>query len=173
MKAERSRERKAVAVQKSEDMVEGLIQAYRPLVYAIARQLQPKAPTDEDLLQCGLIGLWRAAERWDGIRPFGPLARHCARSEMVDHMRRSRERLRTVPLEAVADQLIYEEDWSAIEVADGAERACPPGSRARAAVLALSDGQSLSQTAKALGVRRGRVKGMARRAWKKANEGES
>lgn len=156
----------------SGDMVESLILAYRPLVHSLARRLQPLDPNDEDLLQCGLIGLWRAAERWDGARPFGPLARHCARSEMVDYLRRARKRFNTVPLEAVADSLTYQEDWSAVELRDGAERACPPGSRARAAVLALSDGVSLSQTAKALGVRRGRAKAIARRAYRKINEGE-
>lgn len=51
------------------DLVEELIRRYRPLVYATARRLCPGLCRDEDLLQCGLIGLWRAAEQWDRERP--------------------------------------------------------------------------------------------------------
>ncbi len=163
----------ADAARRDGDMVEALINAYRPIVYALARKLCPQRPKDEDLLQCGLIGLWKAAERWDETRPFAPLARSCARSEMVNYLRRDRGRLATVSLTGREEQLVYEEDWSALELRDGAERAFPPGSRQRAAVLALANGEGLSRTAKALGVRRGRAKAIARRAYQRINEGET
>lgn len=152
------------------DMVEELILAYRPLVFAAARRLHPGDPLDEDLLQCGLIGLWKAAERWDGARPFGPLARHCVRSEMVDHLRRvGRWRREASPDDLPRRELrrhdVHREDFDAVGLRDAVARTFPQGSRERALLLALLDGVSLPDAAKALGLRRGRCRDVAARAW--------
>ena len=64
-----------------------LLEKYRPLVRTVARSVSREAARDEDALQCGFIGLWEAAERWDGRRPFAPLARRCIRCNIMDYLR--------------------------------------------------------------------------------------
>lgn len=147
-------EREALAGLDRGDMVEELIRRYRPMVYAAARRLAPWLRQDEDLLQCGLIGLWKAAERWDEARPFPPLARRCVENEMVSYLRRLRRQVPTVPLDRVAGTAVYQEDWSAVELRDAVERSTAPGSRERALLLAAADGYTAAESAQALGVSR-------------------
>lgn len=64
-----------------------LLEKYRHLVRAVAWSVSPEAARDEDALQSGFIGLWDAARRWDGRRPFEPLARRCIRCNIVDYLR--------------------------------------------------------------------------------------
>lgn len=147
-------EREALASLCREDMVEELIRRYRPMVYAAARRLAPWLRQDEDLLQCGLIGLWKAAEQWDGLRPFPPLARRCVENEMVSYLRRQRRQPPTVPLRRVEDAMVYEEDWSSLETRDSIERITAPHSRERALLLAVADGYPVAEAARALGLSR-------------------
>lgn len=150
-----------------DDLVEDLIQAYRPLVLATARRLRPLDPQNEDLLQCGLIGLWRAAERWDQTRPFGPLARHCIHSEMVDYLRREDRRFPAVSLDSLRDNFPWEEDWGKVLLQEVAET-WPRGSRKRALLLALCGGATLTQAAKGVGLRRERARRMLERACRRS-----
>lgn len=139
------------------DMVEELIRRYRPMVYAAARRLAPWLRQDEDLLQCGLIGLWKAAEGWDEKRPFPPLARRCIENEMTSYLRQLRRQtgqLPTVPLRREEEGLLYQEDWSEVETRDAVERATEPRSRERALLLAVADGYSVSEAARRLGMSR-------------------
>ncbi len=145
-----------------EDMVELLIHRYMPLVYKLARRMHPQNPKDEDLLQCGVIGLWRAAEAWDQARPFGPLARRYATGEMADHLRKMNKGPHTVPLEDRPEAV--ESDFSAVELRADTARLYPQGSRQRALTLAVLDGRSLSDAARGVGVRPARARQMLRRA---------
>lgn len=149
------------------DMVEELIRRYRPMVYAAARRLCPWLRQDEDLLQCGLIGLWKAAESWDEARPFPPLARRCIENEMVTYLRQQRRqagRLPTVPLRRVEEGLVYEEDWSAVETRDAVERATKPHSKERALLLAAAEGYTVAEAAGRLGISRQTAQRKLRRA---------
>lgn len=147
-------EREELAQLSREDMVEALILRYRPMVYAAARRLAPWLKQDEDLLQCGLIGLWKAAERWDGERPFPPLARRCIENEMVSYLRQRGRQLPTAPLRREEESLLYEEDWSALELQDAVERVTAPHSRERALLLAVADGYSVAEAARRVGLTR-------------------
>lgn len=146
------------------DMVEELIRRYRPVVYAAARRLAPWLREDEDLLQCGLIGLWKAAEGWDEARPFPPLAKRCVENEMRTYLRQQSRQARTVPLRRMEDSLIYEEDWSTVETTDAIERATAPRSRERALLLAAADGYTVAQAARRLGIPRQSAQRKLRRA---------
>ena len=135
------------------DLVEELIRRYRPMVYAAARRVAPWLRQDEDLLQCGLIGLWKAAEGWDEARPFPPLARRCIENEMCTYLRQRRE-VPTVPLRRMEETLVYEDDHSAWELADAVERITAPGSRERALLLAVAEGYTVTEAARRLGMPR-------------------
>lgn len=156
-------EREAMAKLCREDMVEELIRRYRPMVYAAARRLAPRMKGDEDLLQCGLIGLWKAAEQWDEARPFPPLARRCVENEMISYLRRQSRQLSTVPLGAAEETLAYHEDWSAAEVRCAADQSLPPRSRERALLLAVADGYSVADAAARVGLSRQTAKRKLRR----------
>lgn len=157
------REREELAALSRGDMVEELIGRYKPMVYAAARRLAPWLRKDEDLLQCGLIGLWKAAEQWDEARPFPPLARRCIENEMRNHLRQYRRQVPTVPLRRVEDSLTYEEDWSAVEARDAVERLTPPHSRERALFLAVADGYTVTEAGRRVGLSRQNAKHKLRR----------
>lgn len=146
------------------DMVEELIRRYRPMVYAAARRVAPWLRQDEDLLQCGLIGLWKAAEQWDEERPFPALARRCIENEMVTYLRRQRRQAFTVPLDCLGEAAAYEVDWSAVETREGVERITAPHSRERALLLAVADGYSVPEAARRLGISRQTAARKLRRA---------
>lgn len=147
------------------DLVEELIRRYRPMVYAAARRVAPWLRQDEDLLQCGLIGLWKAAEQWDEERPFPALARRCIENEMVTYLRRQQRQGSTVPLDWLGESAAaYEEDWSAVETRAGVERITVPHSRDRALLLAVADGYSPAEAARRLGISRQTAARKLRRA---------
>lgn len=150
------------------DLVEALIRKYRPMVVGMARKRRPWGPQDEDLIQCGLIGLWRAAEAWDQERPFVPLARQYIKGGMADYFRAQARQLRTLPLEgreeAAPDEL------EGVELRVAVEGALPAGSRQRALLLALLDGLSLSEAARGVGLRPARARQMARRALRRVSD---
>jgi RNA polymerase sigma factor (sigma-70 family) len=67
--------------------IERLIRTHYDLVKMTARRCFPRHFGDEDMLQCGLIGLWEAARRWNGRGDFLPLARRCGLNNMKDYVR--------------------------------------------------------------------------------------
>lgn len=120
------------------DLVETLICRYRPLVYAAARRLCPALKRDEDLLQCGMIGLWRAAEIWDGQRPFSPLA--------PEHLRATRET-----------------DFTRCELESDLDRKFSPESQEHQVISAVLRGEALSDAATAAGTSRRAIRRRLRR----------
>lgn len=146
--------------------VETLMEKYQYLVKHTAWSVSSAAAHDEDALQHGLIGLWEAARRWDGNRPFEPLARRCIRNNIIDYMRRSREPEEELPEDLAAP----EEAWDEETVQDLRERICrmfPRRSRERKVLLSLIAGKDKDQIAARLGVSRSTVQRTARTAWEK------
>lgn len=77
-----------------------LIEENQKLVRLVAYRSFSGMARDDDLLQCGLIGLWRAAEAWDETRQFKPFACHCIRNAMRNYIRgRAKITKAEVPLE--------------------------------------------------------------------------
>lgn len=64
--------------------MEHIIEQNLDIVKSAANQFSQ----DEDLYQIGMIALWEAAEKWDGVHPFRPWARLVVRNRMIDHVRR-------------------------------------------------------------------------------------
>lgn len=153
----------------SDDLVEELIQTYKPLIYSTARRMCPWKPKDEDLLQCGMIGLWRAAEKWDGARPFPPLAKRCIQGEMANHMRKMNRQPPTVPLDGENPALAREDDHFSMELHDAITRSFDPDSREALLLTALGEGDSLKEAARRAGMRPNRARKTAKRAVKFMN----
>lgn len=137
------------------------------LVYSIARSRFPSHAADPDLLQCGMIGLWEAAERWNGVTPFPAFARPCIYHNMIDYLRRAKpaeEPLKEQEAPSDEDARISEMDLSARIC-----RALPQG-RERELLLALADGMSKRALADRLGLTGWELTRKARAAWNKVRK---
>lgn len=64
-----------------------LIRQHEGLVRVVAFRSFSGHTRDEDLFQCGMIGLWNAAREWDGKRNFSPFACACIRNAMRNYLR--------------------------------------------------------------------------------------
>ena len=59
------------------------------LVYSLVSKEYPTYLKDEDIIQCGMLGLCKAAEKWeDGKTQFSTFAWRCIRNEIVNEFRR-------------------------------------------------------------------------------------
>ena len=70
--------------------VEALINKHVGLVEWVASRHFSTYKEDQDLFQCGLIGLWEAAETWTGKGKFPAYARVCINHNMLDYIRSKR-----------------------------------------------------------------------------------
>jgi RNA polymerase sigma factor (sigma-70 family) len=60
-----------------------LIEDNMRLVYSLVSKEYPTYLTDEDIIQCGMLGLCKAAEKWDeGKSKFSTFAISCIRNEI-------------------------------------------------------------------------------------------
>ena len=67
--------------------IETLIANNQGIVHNVARKHFASRRPDDDLIQCGMIGLWEAAEKWGGVDPFPAFARVCVYHNMMDYVR--------------------------------------------------------------------------------------
>ena len=147
--------------------IDSIVEQYHRLVPAVAARSFPALSHDQDLQQCGLIGLWRAAQTWDGVRPFPPYARRCILNAMRNYVR-DKSRLTThevhasQPPPSPADQ----EELAAarLDLRDRIRAVWPPGSRERYILTALAAGVPKPAVASALGIDTYAVTRIARRA---------
>lgn len=150
--------------------IDFLIEQHQSLVPRVAARSFPSLSRDPDLLQCGLIGLWRAAQTWDGERPFPPYARRCILNAMRNYTR-DKNRITIHELPAAAPPLsrgdLEECAAARLDLGDRIRRAWPPNSRERYILTALAAGASKRAVAAALGVDTYTVTRTARRAAEK------
>jgi len=142
------------------------------LVQAVARRSFPSLAEDADLLQSGRIGLWRAARRWDGHRPFPPFACACIHHEM-SHWTRTLQRWAACPAGEEPTSVPGPEETSVSDLAlyERIRAAWPRGSRERFILIRLADGVPKAQLAAALGCSTWNVTRAARRAWTRVPHG--
>ena len=156
---------------RTEQELERLILQHRYMIKPAARVYGGRLADDPDLLQCGMIGLWRAAQEWDGKRPFRPLAKVCIRHAMVDHLRRMRRWEETVDLSGEAERMAGAAwdtpDEQALDKAIC--EAYPAGSGERAVLRGLLSGRSKESIARRCGTTRKQVTVMAKEAWEKVD----
>lgn len=149
--------------------IDGIVERNAHLVKRVAWSVSASAAHDEDALQHGLIGLWEAAKRWDGKRPFEPLARRCIRNNIIDYLRKKRVEEEELPDDLAAP----EEPWDEESTQELRERICslfPRRSRERKVLLSLITGKDKSDIALRLGVSRSTVQRTAKAAWEKLEE---
>jgi RNA polymerase sigma factor (sigma-70 family) len=149
----------------TEAELNALLEENRDLVYAVARARFPSRADDPDLLQCGMIGLWEAVQKWDGIRSFTPFARTCIYHNMLDHVRRT-DRAVEFLVSEIPDIAAPPFDLSGAELRAGILRALPPGTD-RAVLLALSAGEPKRALAERMGLTVRQLTRKAAAAWGK------
>jgi len=154
--------------------VEALLLAHLQLVPSTARRHFPALREDEDLLQTGRIALWRAAQRWDGLRPFPAYARVCIYHAMLDHLRA--EQGAHQALEPLRDDLPAP-SWEGTvldgELRDRIRAAWPAGSRERTILLALSASTPKTDIARHLHLSPRQLGRLAKKAWYKVTAGRT
>jgi len=144
---------------------EGLVLRHQGLVYMTARRFFPQRLQDQDLLQCGLIGLWEATRIWCGDGEFMPFARHCILNNMRDYLRGEHRAAPATDCQArEADHGYEDETIDRLDMLWRIKNAWPENSRERYVLIALSKGISKQSVAAALGVQYQTVCRIAKRA---------
>ncbi len=69
-------------------MKKQLIEDNMNLVYGLIHKEYSTYKSDEDIVQCGMVGLCKAAEQWDESKSsFSTYATHCIRNEIRQELR--------------------------------------------------------------------------------------
>lgn len=159
-------ERNAPAGGRQDAEAELLMDGQLRLVPLTARRFFPRLARNEDLLQCGLIGLWEASRSWSGRGEFSSYACHCILNNMRDYLRAESKAL-PPPVRQEREQADWYVEDKLIDELDMISRihaAWPENSRERYVLLALSAGVSRQSVAAALGVQLHTVRRIAARA---------
>lgn len=137
---------------------EKLICANLHLVRKVASSFG-SAGRDPDVIQCGRIGLWYAAEIWDGERDFQALAKVCIRNAMINHLKKVR-RWET-PVDVFDD--VGAEDER--DLVGAIKQTFPAGSRERDILISLLKGTKKRDLAERYGVSNKVITRIAADAW--------
>ena len=146
-----------------------LVESNVGLVRKVARGRFPAYIGDDDLLQSGMIGLWEAAQKWNGKTAFQPFARTCIYHNMLDYVRglgAKRNDTEELP-ETLEDK---SGGWDRLENAEMLERigrAWPAGSREHEILSNLAVGADKRAVAARLGLKTYQVTRIAKRAVKR------
>lgn len=91
--------------QGNQQALEQILGRHRGMVKGMAAGFNVSVEEREDLLQEGMIGLWKAVQAFRQARgaKFAALARVCARRQMISALRKVRISVRTPPEEHKAD----------------------------------------------------------------------
>ena len=141
---------------------EEMIRANLHLIPGVARKFGDIA-NDPDVRQCGMIGLWKAVEKWDGKRNFKTWAKVCIRHAITDHLRKVK---RWEPTAEILETGAEDER----DLIGAIKQAFPRGSMEREILLGLLRGQPKQVLAEKFGISRKAVTRIAAEAWRKMEE---
>jgi len=155
---------------RSREEIERIVSEHQGLVLRTARRYFSRRASDQDLLQCGLIGLWEAAGTWRKTGRFESYARACIYHNMLNYLRA--ERQAPIPAEELPEDAVEEETETLdrIVLLDRINAAWPENSRERYVLIALINGVSKTAVAAALGVQLPTVRKIMLRAFEKIKE---
>ena len=143
------------------------VDAYGPLVRALAARLLPDSADLDDVVQEALVEVWRSAESFDPSRASDRgFVAMIARRRIIDRRRRSERRITTVPMSPERDASTDEHERTLGRVdAAPALRALERlgGDRRRWIVMSVIEGYSHSDIARSTGTPLGTVKSGIRR----------
>ena len=134
-----------------------LIEDNMNLVYALISREYPTYLHDEDIVQCGMLGLCRAADKWDENKgKFSAFAWHCIRNEIIRELNKRAKHKGVLSLDyetvtdgvrgSLGDTIVGEED---VVYIDDCENQLTP--LQRKIVALLKKGMSGKDIAKQLG----------------------
>ena len=102
-------------------MKQQLIEDNMNLVYALISREYPTYIKDEDIIQCGMLGLCQAADKWDKDKAkFSDFAWYCIRHEIIKEFKRRAKHQGVLSLDyetvtdgvrgSLGDMIVGEED---------------------------------------------------------------
>ena len=144
-----------------------IIAGHKKLVHAVAARKFYRWQFDEDLLQCGLIGLWEAAQSWNGNGNFAAFAWPCIHHNMLDYIR---SKAAQPSGEELPETLSYEQEYfdlDSLELMEKINSAFPPGTREHIVLLELALGASKKDLAQSMKMDTYQVTRIAKRAVKR------
>lgn len=153
--------------------VDALVESNLDLVREIARRHFGARAGDDDLIQMGNIGLWEAAQRWDGSGSFRAYARICIYHNMIDYTRRPARPAGEWPMtDEDGEEYIYYDDLAVMELCDDIGRAWPQGSAEHKVLVMLAVGYDKAAVAGRMGMTVRQVTRTAKRAVRALNLGK-
>ena len=109
-------------------MKQQLIKDNMNLVYHLVHRDYPTYTSDEDIIQCGMLGLCKAAEKWDETKSkFSTFAYNCIKNEIRQEFRRRAKHQGVLSLDyevngddgekcSFGDFIVAEEDISYVDL---------------------------------------------------------
>ncbi len=98
--------------------IDALIENNIDIVQSVARKHFASRLPDDDLIQCGLIGLWEAAQKWSGSGDFPAFAKICIYHNMLDYVRGLSAKKRTPCEDLNESDKAAEDDYSNLDAAE-------------------------------------------------------
>ena len=144
-----------------------IIEEHKGLVHAVAARKFYRWQFDEDLLQCGMIGLWEAAQKWSGKGAFSSFAWACIYHNMLDYIR---SKAAQPSGEELPETIGYEQEYFTLDTLDLVERingVFPPGTREHIVLLELALGASKKDLAQSMNMDTPQVSRIAKQAVKR------
>lgn len=98
------------------------------LVYFVIRKYYPNLIYDEDIIQCGTIGLWQASEKWEeGKSKFSTFATRCICNALTVEFRQRNRQPNSISMETelcthddgvytIGDSLVGQEDIDYVDI---------------------------------------------------------
>lgn len=146
-----------------------LVEKYMYLVQQIARNRFSSRLPDDDLLQTGLIGLWEAAQKWNGNGSFKSYARVCIYHNMLDHVRglNAKKRSDGEDLEEWDDYTLDRfDDLDVMELMDDIDKAWPRESMENKVLRGLAVERDKRVLAAQMELTTYQLTRIAKRAWR-------
>lgn len=73
------------------------------LVYFVINEYYPTLSKDEDIIQCGMLGLTKAANKWKEEGKFSSYARQCILNEIRSELKNRQKRKVEISLESLME----------------------------------------------------------------------
>lgn len=74
-----------------------------PLVYVVIREYYPFLESDEDIIQCGMVGLCKAAKKWEQKGKFSSFARKIILDEIRTELKQRQKHAVEISLERLLE----------------------------------------------------------------------